>query len=97
MKRSENSCSSWRTRIISFLSMTSAVVGAMGVAGAMQMEVHHVLSGITLGKDRLFAGKFGDFSAETSGVQERLHIEDAASGARSFWGAGDLDRYSSTG
>src|SRR5258708_6734023 len=38
MKRSENPCSSWSTRIISFFSMTSTVVGAIVVAVAMQMD-----------------------------------------------------------
>ena len=61
------------------------------------LDIHYVLSGITLGEDRLFASEFGDFSAQTGGVQECLHIEDAASGLRSFWRAGDLNRYSSTG
>ena len=38
MKRSENSCSPWSTRIISFFSMMSTVVGAIVVAVAMQTD-----------------------------------------------------------
>ena len=38
MKRSENSCSPWSTRIISFLSITTQLVGAIVVAVATQSE-----------------------------------------------------------
>src|ERR1700687_943687 len=38
MKRSENSCSLWSTRVISFFAMTSTVVGDMAVAVGMQMD-----------------------------------------------------------
>src|ERR1700730_18516838 len=37
MKRSENSCSSWSTRIVCFFLMTSAVVGVIAVAVPIQI------------------------------------------------------------
>jgi hypothetical protein len=41
------------------------------------LNVHDVFSGITLGEDGFFFGELADPSAETGGVEEALHIEDA--------------------
>jgi len=60
------------------------------------LNVHDVFSGIALGEDGFFFGELANSSAEAGGIEETLHIEDAAFRFRSWRGVAELGRDTST-
>jgi hypothetical protein len=67
-----------------------------GKLHAAFLNVHNVFSGIALDENGFFLGELADFSAETGGIEEALHIKAADLRFRSGQSRAELSRYTST-